>query len=63
MKTKLHFLAVLVASTNFLLAQEVEPFICGTITDDSNVPLNFSPFNNSAYSGSVDPEYLAIQKP
>jgi len=63
MKTKLHFLAVLITSTNFLFAQEIEPFVCGTIMDDPNVPLNFSPFNNSAYSGSVDPEYLASFEP
>jgi len=63
MKTKLHLLAVLIVSTNFLFAQEMEPFVCGTIMDDPNVPLNFSPFNNSAYSGSVDPEYLASFEP
>jgi len=61
MKTKLDFLAIFIASTNFLFAQEIEPFVCGTIEDDLNAT-SFSPFNNSAYSGSVDPDYLAILK-
>jgi len=35
MKTKLHILAVLIAivSTNFLLAQQENDFICGTIME------------------------------
>jgi len=32
-----------VVSTNFLLAQEENDFICGTIMEESNVPLNFLP--------------------
>ena len=50
-------------STFILFAQE-EPFICGTV-EDPNLPspTYFSPLNNSAYSGSVDPEYLASFEP
>jgi len=63
MKTKLHILAILIFSANFLFAQETEPFVCGTIEEETNTSLNFSPFNSSAYSGSVDPEYLASFEP
>jgi len=63
MKTRLHILAVLIASTNFLFAQEIEPFVCGTIMPSIDEAVHFSPFNNSAYSGSVDPEYLASFEP
>jgi len=63
MKTKLHLLAVLIISTNLLFAQEVEPFICGSIMPPTDEAVHFSPLNNSAYSGSVDPEYLANFEP
>jgi len=45
MKTKLHILAVLIViiSTSFLSAQQENDFICGTVMEESNSPLNFSP--------------------
>jgi len=52
MKTKLH-----------LFAQQEEPFVCGTIMPPTDEAVHFSPFNNPAYSGSVDPEYLASFEP
>lgn len=63
MKSKLLYSVLIFMSTFILFAQE-EPFICGTV-EDPNLPspTYFSPLNSSAFSGSVDPEYLASFEP
>lgn len=63
MKSKL-LCSVLVFMSTFILFAQEEPFICGTV-EDPNLPspAYFSPLNSSAYSGSVDPEYLASFEP
>jgi len=50
--------------STFVLSAQNEPFICGTV-EDPNLPspTYFSPLNSSAFSGSVDPEYLASFEP
>lgn len=60
MKSKLFYSVLLFMSTFILFAQE-EHFC--VVEEDPNSPVYFSPLNSSAYSGSIDPEYLASFEP